>query len=191
FDELDACLSGLARALDPLREASPGLDACHARAVDAIGRLARWRGGEAPAGPGEDSTAGAAEAAAAAPPQAGEGAAGMICWYELSPRGFRPQRPPLGVAGPLRAPRERSGAAWVFTSATLAVGGQFGHIAGRLGLDRPRTLLAPSPFDWPAQALCYLPQRLPPPASRDYSAAVLDAVLPVLHASGGRAFLLF
>ena len=112
-------------------------------------------------------------------------------WYELSPRGFRLQRTPLDVSAPLRAHRERSHAAWVFTSATLAVAGDFNHIATRLGLDAPTTLLQPSPFDWNTQALCYLPPALPEPMSRSYNAALVDALLPVLHASGGRAFLLF
>ena len=184
FDDLDACLSELARALDPLREASAGLEACHARAVDSIGRLARWRGQQADADAGlEDEPDPVLEA--------GLPADDDVRWYELSPRGFRLQRTPLDVAGPLRAHREASRAAWVFTSATLAVDGRFDHIGARLGLDEPRTLLAPSPFDWPRQALCYLPPGLPAPAARDYSARVLDAVLPVLHASGGRAFLLF
>jgi ATP-dependent DNA helicase DinG len=114
-----------------------------------------------------------------------------VRWYELSPRGFRLQRTPLDVSGPLRAHREQSRAAWIFTSATLAVDGHFDHVSKRLGLDAPRTLIAPSPFDWPHQALCYLPPRLPEPQSRDYTRAVIDAVRPVLDASGGRAFLLF
>lgn len=194
LDRLDACLAELARALEPLCEASPGLDACHARALDSIGRLARWRrpGQDGKPEPGaEPGSTHASHSVGGAGPETVDSAADTISWYELSARGFRLQRTPLDVAGPLRAHRERSRAAWVFTSATLAVGGQFGHIAARLGLDAPRTLLAPSPFDWSAQALCYLPRRLPPPASRDYSAAVLDAILPVLRVSGGRAFLLF
>lgn len=56
-------------------------------------------------------------------------------------------------------------AAWVFTSATLAVDGTFEHIARRLGLSHPMTLLQPSPFDWARQALCYLPPGLPNPAA--------------------------
>src|SRR3546814_1539909 len=61
---------------------------------------------------------------------------------------FRLQRTPLDVSGPLRAHREASRAAWIFTSATLAVDGHFNHIATRLGLEDPHELLAPSPFDW-------------------------------------------
>ena len=73
----------------------------------------------------------------------------------------------------------------------MAVGGDFGHIATRLGLEDPRELLQPSPFDWPRQALCFLPRGLPEPNSRGYGAALIDAVRPALEASRGRAFLLF
>ncbi|HJU08539.1 MAG TPA: ATP-dependent DNA helicase, partial [Rhodanobacteraceae bacterium] len=48
-----------------------------------------------------------------------------------------------------------------------------------------------SPFDYPNQALCYLPLGLPEPSARDYTERVIEAALPVLHASRGRAFLLF
>ncbi|MBP6597296.1 MAG: ATP-dependent DNA helicase, partial [Arenimonas sp.] len=114
-----------------------------------------------------------------------------VRWYELTQRGFMLQRTPLDVSGPLRRYREQSRAAWIFTSATLAVAGDFEHVGRRLGLDDPQQLLQPSPFDWPEQALCYLPRGLPEPNSRDYVGAMLDAVWPVLEASRGRAFLLF
>ncbi|MHC9086801.1 ATP-dependent DNA helicase [Luteimonas sp. RIT-PG2_3] len=171
-------LVGLRDRLAPLREAAPGLDACHARAQEFLSRLARWHVERRPGGlEGSLGT--------------GDGPDDDARWYELSPRGFRLQRTPLDVSAPLRAHREQSRAAWVFTSATLAVDGNFGHLTTRLGLDAPETLLAPSPFDWPRQALCYLPARMPQPASYDYPDAVLDAVWPVLEASGGRAFVLF
>jgi ATP-dependent DNA helicase DinG len=73
----------------------------------------------------------------------------------------------------------------------MAVDGGFGHLAQRLGLEAPRTLLQPSPFDWPSQALCYLPRGLPEPNARGYGTAVIEAARPVLEASQGRAFLLF
>jgi len=114
-----------------------------------------------------------------------------VLWYELSPRGFRCQRTPMDVSGPLREHRERSRAAWVFTSATLTVGGGFDHIASRLGLDDPATLMQPSPFDWERQALCYLPPDLPDPSARGFGTALIQVLAPVLEASGGRAFLLF
>ncbi|GAB3315579.1 ATP-dependent DNA helicase [Luteimonas notoginsengisoli] len=177
LDALSHSLADFAAAIAPLREAAPGFDACHARATDQLARIARWRVERDIDGELDDASGG--------------GPDDDVRWYELSPRGFRLQRTPLDVSGPLRAHRESSRAAWIFTSATLAVDGRFDHIANRLGLEQPRMLLAPSPFDWASQALCYLPPRLPQPAARDYTAAIADALMPVLHASNGRAFVLF
>ncbi|MHA6205420.1 ATP-dependent DNA helicase [Dyella soli] len=114
-----------------------------------------------------------------------------VRWYELYPRGFALHATPLDLAAPLRAMREQAQAAWIHTSATLSVAGSFDHFARQLGLDDPQTLQVESPFDYATQALCYLPAALPDPSTRDYTDRVLDAVLPVLHASHGRAFLLF
>ena len=204
FESLDVALAILAETLAPLREAAPGFDSCHLRAVDARRRLARWLGvGAADAGESggdgfEADVDGRSEGyshAGATPGGPGgnqaPGASNSVHWYELTPRGFRLQRTPLDVSGPLREHRERSRAAWVFTSATLSVAGGFDHLATRLGLESPTTLLEPSPFDWNTQALCYLPQRLPEPMSRDYTRALVSALLPVLEASAGRAFVLF
>ncbi|MBS0462930.1 MAG: ATP-dependent DNA helicase [Proteobacteria bacterium] len=163
LDGLADVLGELAAALAGLQEASPGFASVHARAQLHAERLTAWRDGDD----------------------------GQVRWYEISARGFALQRTPLDVSAPLRAFREASHAAWVFTSATLAVDGHFEHIAGRLGLIEPNTLLQPSPFDWPRQALCYLPPGLPEPNARDYTGALLDALRPVLEASGGRAFILF
>ena len=207
---LDDALCAFIDALAPLREASPGFDSCHARALDNRARLLRWAPPDFSRrrefANDDDDGAGvqlhtdlpmhadvieAEHASQDTDDTAPDPRAYDVRWYELSPRGFRLQRTPLDVSGPLRNHREQSRAAWVFTSATLAVAGGFDHLSVRLGLDKPRTLLAPSPFDWPHQALCYLPQRMPEPNSRDYTSAVIDIVRPVLDASGGRAFVLF
>jgi len=166
LDRLKAVLAELEQALAPLREAGPAIDALAERC-----NLYRSRLGEL----------------------CGEGEAPFesVYWYEITPRGFSLNLTPLDVSAPLRAFRERSKAAWIFTSATLAVAGRFEHFAGQLGLDEPSTLLEPSPFDYANQTLAYLPPRLPEPASRDHTAALLEALLPVLEASQGRAFLLF
>ncbi len=172
FEALAAALAQITEALLLLRDASPGFDACHGRAQDFAARLSRWqveRDFDVEFDAPDDD----------------------VRWFELTPRGFRLQRTPLDVSGPLRLHRERSHAAWIFTSATLAVSGRFDHVASRLGLDTPTTLLEPSPFDWNTQALCYLPPRLPEPMSRDYNVALIDALRPVLEASSGRAFVLF
>ena len=114
-----------------------------------------------------------------------------VRWFEITERGFSLNATPLDLAPPLRALREASRAAWVFTSATLSVAGKFDHYTRQLGLDDPDTLALGSPFDYAHQALCYLPKNLPEPSARDYTERVIDAALPVLRASRGRAFLLF
>ena len=185
LDVLADSLAALEPALEPLAGASPGFEACLARVRELGERLGRWRDG----GMASDAFADELTDEAALARTAARG--GEVYWYELSPRGFRCQRTPLDVSAPLRQHREQSRAAWVFTSATLAVGGGFQHLGRKLGLFDPDTLLEPSPFDWPRQALCYLPRDLPEPNTREFGAAMLAAVRPVLEASGGRAFLLF
>jgi len=200
FDTLEAALQHLHAVLLPLRDASPGFDGCTARAHEFLARLRRWRGErvlsedeaaeddfDMPLDPDaeEKGTEAITPGVIASVPFSG------VRWYELTARGFRLSRTPLDVAGPLAQHRERSHAAWVFTSATLAIGGRFEHYASKLGLHDPRTLLAPSPFDWPQQALCYLPTGLPDPSVRHYSDSLMDKLRPVLEASNGRAFILF
>ncbi len=119
-----------------------------------------------------------------------------VRWYEHFPRGFALYATPLDLAVPMRGLRERTQAAWIHTSATLSVAGNFDHFARQLGLDEPQTLSLESPFDYTRQGLCYLPSGLSDPNTfdkgrRDYTEQVIEAVLPVLHASNGRAFLLF
>ena len=181
FDALSESLAKLITFVVAMADASLGLDACAARAKDAAARLEGWLD--------DVSTSGETQVVdfeSDAPLPTSD-----VLWYELTQRGFRCQRTPLDVSGPLREHREKSHAAWVFTSATLAVGGDFDHIATRLGLHDPHTLLQPSPFDWQKQALCYLPQNLPEPNERGFGTAMIAALMPVLHASNGRAFLLF
>ena len=84
-----------------------------------------------------------------------------------------------------------SGRAWIFTSATLAVGDDFSLYQRELGLVDAATGCWESPFDYASQALLYVPRELPAPNSREHTEAVVAEALPVLRASGGRAFLLF
>ena len=189
LQQLERCLADLARALSPLSDASPGFATCADRATHLHHRLHSWPLPENV--PGTFSFADETDDAASLTDDENGPGTFSVRWYEVTGRGFVLQRTPLDVSGPLRRYREESRAAWIFTSATLAVAGDFRHISKRLGLDEPRELLQPSPFDWAHQALCYLPPGLPEPNSRDFPAAMLDAVWPVLEASNGRAFLLF
>jgi ATP-dependent DNA helicase DinG len=180
--ELETALDDLQRALAPLDAASPGFTACHERALGLLARLRRWSQEKA----GSECTIEDEEVRSDPTLSSYD-----VRWYELTQRGFTLQRTPLDVSEPLRRFREQSRAAWIFTSATMAVGGKFGHIAARLGLDEPRELLQPSPFDWQQQALCFLPRGLPEPNARGFGEALISALRPALEASRGRAFLLF
>ena len=119
-------------------------------------------------------------------PQAG-GARGAA----VNARGFVLSLLPYDISARFRALVDQHPSAWIFTSATLALAGNFQHFSTRLGLSDAATLCLESPFDYERQALLYLPEGLPDPAATEYTAAVIGAARPLLEASDGGAFLLF
>lgn len=120
-----------------------------------------------------------------------EEAPGGVRWAESTTRSVSAHYAPVDVAQQLSALMEAQGCAWVLTSATLAVGEDFSHFKRRSGLARAQTVRFESPFDFPNQALMYLPKGLADPGAPGHSSAVIQAALPVIAASGGRAFILF
>ncbi|MCG8084233.1 MAG: ATP-dependent DNA helicase [Candidatus Thiodiazotropha taylori] len=114
-----------------------------------------------------------------------------IRWYETQRQSFRLNRTPLDIANIFRGVMQAHHAAWIFTSATLAVGDSFDHFANQLGLQEATTHCWDSPFDYPRQAVWYVPQGLPEPSDRNFNRTVSDLSLPILKASNGRAFLLY
>ena len=106
-------------------------------------------------------------------------------------RGFLLRLLPYDVSGRFSALLASHHGAWIFTSATLAVGEDFSHFSNRLGLQTAATLRFESPFDYQRQALLYLPRGLPQPADAGFTAAVIEIARPLLEAAGGGAFLLF
>jgi ATP-dependent DNA helicase DinG len=88
------------------------------------------------------------------------------------------------------APQPPPRRAWVFTSATLAVKNDFSHFTEALGLEDAECAAWSSPYDYPAQALLYVPQGLPLPSDAGHTDAVVDAALPLIRANRGRAFVL-
>jgi ATP-dependent DNA helicase DinG len=111
--------------------------------------------------------------------------------FESGARGFTLSLMPFDISERFRSLVESRGGAWVFTSATLSVGEDFGHFTGRLGLTSAATLQIASPFDHERQSLLYLPPGLPDPTSPGYVAAVIDTAEPLIRAAGGGAFVLF
>ncbi|MBA3563180.1 MAG: ATP-dependent DNA helicase [Gammaproteobacteria bacterium] len=120
-----------------------------------------------------------------------EGPAAAVRWAEITPRGFTLRLTPVDIAEDIAGHMAARPAAWIFTSATLAVGDDFSHFSERLGLEEPQTLRLDSPFPFREHAMLYLPDGLPAPAAPEYTRHVIEAALPVLAASGGSAFLLF
>jgi ATP-dependent DNA helicase DinG len=103
---------------------------------------------------------------------------------------------PVDVAGVLRDSLWDAGATAILVSATLgapAAGGaarDLGFLGRRLGLDDARQLVVDSPFDYAAQALLYIPARLPEPRARDYYDRLGEQVLELCRRSRGRALVL-
>ncbi len=116
---------------------------------------------------------------------------GEVRWFERRGRGFAFHITPLDVASVFAEFRKQVDASWLFTSATLSVRGDFGHFTDRMGLADATTLQLDSPFDYRNNALLWLPEHLPEPRDPGFVPALLDRVVPLLEASGGRAFLLF
>lgn len=115
----------------------------------------------------------------------------QVQWVETFTRTFSLHLTPFEIGETFQNQMSRFKAAWVFTSATLTVGDDFSHFREQLGLGDAQTARWDSPFDYRRNALLYLPPRMPLPSAPDYTKAVIEAALPVLQASGGRAFLLF
>lgn len=116
---------------------------------------------------------------------------GTIVWLECRPRSFTWHVSPIEVKRLFREQLDGQSAGWVFLSATLRVRGEFGFFTERLGLDEVATHAWDSPFDYQEQTICYIPSGLPEPRDERYTRALLDAVLPVIQRTKGRAFLLF
>ena len=112
-------------------------------------------------------------------------------WAELFGPSLHLNSTPLSVAGIFGKQVQAQARAWIFTSATLSVGGDFRHYRAELGLENARAKNWESPFDYARQALLYVPARMPEPNTPDYTRAVIDAAVPVIEASGGGAFVLF
>jgi len=80
---------------------------------------------------------------------------------------------------------------FVLTSATLAVGGGFEYIRGRLGVEHAREEVLPSHFDYQSQALFYVPPDLPDPRTPQFISKAAERIRQLLEITRGRAFVLF
>ena len=161
---LEDRLKELSKLLEAHAQRGEGLENCWRRALDLHARLGRWLDAESE---------------------------GMVRWTETYSASFQLNAAPLDIAEIFRKQLQGHPRAWIFTSATLAVNRDFTHYTGEMGLDEARTACWDSPFNYPEQALLYVPEGLPAPNDAAHTAAVVEAAWPVIAASRGRAFLLF
>ena len=164
IEKLASALDELSARLAEQAERSEGLAACARRAGEARSVLARMRDEEERE---------------------------LVRWVDASGHAAQLHATPLSSAELFRKQMSDHPRAWIFTSATLAIGEDFNHFKRELGLEEAKARRWSSPFDFATQALLYIPKGLPDPNDAGFTEAVVEAALPALRASGGRAFMLF
>jgi ATP-dependent DNA helicase DinG len=162
--EMRRVLEALREAVDGFADASAALANCAQRCADAAARV---------------------RFIAAADPDDG------LRWFDFSTGAVAAHWTPFDVGAALAARIEAQGGAWVFASATLAVGDDFSHFLNRVGVDAQITRVLASPFDYERNARLYVPEALPDPSDESYIEELMGAVWPLIDAAGGGAFLLF
>ncbi len=156
-----AQLSGL---LEKQAERSEGLENCWQRTQALVQQLAKWQKEDVP---------------------------DQVRWLEIFHHSLQLNTTPLSIAEIFEKQIGGSARAWIFTSATLAVKQNFSLYQTEMGLLNAKTACWDSPFNYCEQALMYVPTGLPEPNSEGYTEAVVQAALPLVEASKGRAFFLF
>ncbi len=132
---------------------------------------------------------------------------GYVRWAEVFGHSLALHLTPLSIANIFKSQVFGQKRAWIFTSATLAVKGEFSHYQTEMGLTNDQsaddfdddafaergveTAFWASPFDYPNQALLYVPDNMPAPNTFEHTEAVVSNALPLIEAAAGRAFLLF
>ena len=157
-------LTELAEVLKSQADRSEGLHNCWIRGLELLDRLDRWQ-------EEEDLE--------------------RVRWVEVFAHSVHLNATPLSIADIFHRQISGNPRAWIFTSATLSVAGDFSHYQREMGLDEAVTAFWESPFDYQNQALLYVPENLPEPNSEGYTKAVVDVALPVIEAAEGRTFFLF
>ena len=107
---------------------------------------------------------------------------GIVAWGEPGAIAWAP----VDVADVLREALWESGITGVLVSATL----EAPFLRQRLGLARAREVVLPSPFDFEAQALLYVPEHMPEPRTDGYLERLGSEVVELCRLSRGRALVL-
>ncbi|MGJ8669413.1 MAG: ATP-dependent DNA helicase [Oceanococcus sp.] len=173
LETLNDVIGLLYKTLEVHAGRGPELSTAWRRVGGLLTRIRRWR------------TAGQQDVTA--PDPAGE-VDELVRWAERHSNGFSLQAIPMDVVPAMNTARSRQTGAWIMTSATLSVAGQFAHFTERLGLTDAQTLNIESPFDYAKNARLLLPQGLPAPNDRAYPKALTELGKRLIESSGGGCF---
>jgi ATP-dependent DNA helicase DinG len=119
-----------------------------------------------------------------------------ICWAERQNDGrdaYAATCAPVSVANLLRDLLFDKTRSVILTSATIAAGGDFTYLRRQVGLTSAPVdeLVLDSPFDYPRQAMLFLPERKLDPRDARFAHDAVAVIEDVLSATAGRAFVLF
>lgn len=186
LDVLAARIDFMTELLQTQAGRSPDLERAWQRCT-ALGQdLMRWKRGAL-----NQPMAGTVDQAGSAPEENHGAAPGdYVYWVETLGHGLHLHATPLSVAEPFTKLMASSPRSWIFTSATLAVQGDFSHYQEAMGLHDIASYCWDSPFDYGQQAMLCCPTELPDPNSADYTDRLVDSVLPLIQAAEGRTFFL-
>ncbi|MEO8165792.1 MAG: ATP-dependent DNA helicase, partial [Betaproteobacteria bacterium] len=157
-------LTDLTVMLESQADRSEGLQNCWTRGMELLSALVRWEEEEDRA---------------------------WVRWIEIFGASVHLNATPLSIADIFHRQISGNPRAWIFTSATLSVQGNFSHYQREMGLSDAATAFWESPFDYANQAVLYVPDGLPEPNSEGYTRKAVEAALPIIEAAEGRTFFLF
>lgn len=166
WQQLETLLSKLSASLEPLATASEIWNALGRRCAELLGKLKSI---------------------------CGEERESHVYWFERREKTVILSASPIDIAFDLQEHLYHGIRSVVFTSATLTTGGNFSYFFGRLGLPpETTTMTLKSPFDYAGRTRLFVPENnFPEPTAPDYPARLQQAMVDILHASNGRALLLF
>jgi len=115
---------------------------------------------------------------------------GAAYWFDTTRIHFSFNVTPLSIADRFNSEVMRAGCSWVFTSATLTVGHEFGHFSQQLGIDQARQLVLDSPFAYAEQSLLCVPRGLPDTGFARRATELAQLLTPVINKVPGGVFFL-
>ena len=172
LDVLLVALNDLLVVLEAAAERSRGIEQCFERGHKIMARLKSFQAEHADTGAEQEGNT-------------------AVLWYETYTKSFMLHATPIDVAAIFQQHTDNFSKAWLFTSATLQVNKKFDHFSQNIGLENYTSGVWESPFNYEKQSLLYLPENLPQPSEQSYTKQLMQAAVPVLKASEGRAFVLF